>query len=491
MDVLLLAFRLILAAVLGVAGASKLADPAGSRKALADFGVPVSVTSSLSIFLPLIEIASATVLLFTSLSWYGAVAGTILFAAFSAGMIVQMAKGKSPNCHCFGQLHSEPVSYKSLVRNAVFLVPAVTLVTAGSGRQGLGLADVNMAVAQLFAVFLCVLLLAAAVFFLRKISDQQTQIIRRVELLELISKDGEQVERREAGHPQDGLPIGANVPNFNLPDIQGGSFTNSDLQTLRRPSIFFFVSATCTPCKVLAPRFDEWEAELGSRVNLIFVSSGTPDENVGKFGSGAEKIVLLQSEREFADLFQARWTPTAVFVNVAGRVASHPATGDAAIIDLMDRIRASELADDYVHFASTLPGRPQTAASVGKELPEFSTAAVGGEIVSSTGLRGKPTLLAFWSPDCPHCVQMIDKIKEWDRAKGASDPQLVLFSSADPDKLRVLGLVSSVVSDKDFDLSGKLGMYGTPSAVLIDRKGRFASEAAVGAANIWSLVGRN
>ena len=60
-----------------------------------------------------------------------------------------------------------------------------------------------------------------------------------------------------------------------------------------------------------------------------------------------------------------------------------------------------------------------------------------------------------------------------------------------PEKLRELGLNSPVVSDKDFDLSGKLGMYGTPSAVLVDENGRFASEVAIGAANIWALVGRN
>lgn len=491
MDVLLLIFRSVLAGVLGVAGGAKLADPAGSRKAFASFGVPAWAVSPLAIVLPVLEIGSAVLLMFSAVSWYGALTGTILLTAFSVGMIVQIAKGRSPDCHCFGQLHSEPVSYKSFARNAVFLIPALSLAAAGPTRQGLSLADMNLVVAQLFAVLMCVLLLAGAVFFLRKISQQQTAIMRRIELLELISKDGEQVERHDAGHPQDGLPIGAQMPRFELNDINGAVVTNAEVSSFGLPSLFIFVSPTCTPCKALAPRFDEWEAELGGRVRFVFVSSGTAGENEGKFGSTENRSVLLQKERELADVFQARWTPTAVFVDVGGRIASHPATGDAAIIELIDRIRSSDLSKDYVHFSTPAAGRPTSVASVGKEVPDFSIDAVGGELISSDRLGGKPTLLTFWSPDCPHCVQMIEEIREWDRTRGTEGPEFVLFSSGQPEKLRELGLTSPVVSDKNFDLSAKLGMYGTPSAVLIDENGRFASEVAIGAANIWALVGRN
>ena len=34
------------------------------------------------------------------------------------------------------------------------------------------------------------------------------------------------------------------------------------------------------------------------------------------------------------------------------------------------------------------------------------------------------------------------------------------------------------------------GMFGTPSAVLVNDEGKIISETAVGAANIWSLVGK-
>ena len=48
-----------LSCVFAVAGVAKLADPPGSRRAIAGFGVPVRLASPLAIVLPLIELAIA------------------------------------------------------------------------------------------------------------------------------------------------------------------------------------------------------------------------------------------------------------------------------------------------------------------------------------------------------------------------------------------------------------------------------------------------
>jgi uncharacterized membrane protein YphA (DoxX/SURF4 family) len=52
-DVALLASRLLLAAVFVVAGLAKLADRAGSRQAMRDFGVPVRLAAPFGLLLPL------------------------------------------------------------------------------------------------------------------------------------------------------------------------------------------------------------------------------------------------------------------------------------------------------------------------------------------------------------------------------------------------------------------------------------------------------
>src|SRR4051794_14745051 len=120
MDVFLLILRLGLAGVFGVAGIAKLFDPAGSEKAFNEFGLPPVLAKPMTIILPAVELAIALSLLFVSSSWYGAIAAGLLLGAFIIGMLVQMAKGNAPDCHCFGQLHSEPVGLSSVIRNVVF-----------------------------------------------------------------------------------------------------------------------------------------------------------------------------------------------------------------------------------------------------------------------------------------------------------------------------------------------------------------------------------
>lgn len=57
MDSFLLVARLLLALVFALTGAAKLADRAGSRQAIVDFGLPAGLASPLGVLLPLCELA--------------------------------------------------------------------------------------------------------------------------------------------------------------------------------------------------------------------------------------------------------------------------------------------------------------------------------------------------------------------------------------------------------------------------------------------------
>ena len=59
MDTLILAARLLLSLVFGVSGFAKLANVAGFRKSLREFGVPDSLTAFLGVLLALAEITVA------------------------------------------------------------------------------------------------------------------------------------------------------------------------------------------------------------------------------------------------------------------------------------------------------------------------------------------------------------------------------------------------------------------------------------------------
>src|SRR5689334_19470291 len=109
--------RSILAIVFGLAAITKLADRAGSSKAMEDFGLPRAMVRPLRVLLPLAELLVTFALLAPQSGWSGGVGAAVLLALFSAGIVFNLARGRKPDCHCFGQLHSEPVGWATLRRN--------------------------------------------------------------------------------------------------------------------------------------------------------------------------------------------------------------------------------------------------------------------------------------------------------------------------------------------------------------------------------------
>jgi peroxiredoxin/uncharacterized membrane protein YphA (DoxX/SURF4 family) len=493
MEVILLLIRIILFGIFALAGIGKLLDLQGSEKAVKDFGVPEDLAKPFSVLLPVAEIFIAILLLFVQTSWLGAIAGFLLLLVFIGGMLYQMAKGNAPDCHCFGQIHSEPVSLKSLIRNVVFAGLAFVLIVSGSENQGLSLFDSTNVSSEgnfmsLILGFATVGLLAAAVYFLKLISEQQTQIMRRIEILELTSHEGKEIERENVSDPREGLPIGASVPDFELPDVNGRNVAFEHLLAQAKPMLFFFVSPSCIPCAALLPEIEGWQKELEGRINFVFISSGKAKENSDKFAGGNPKQILLQKDREVSTLFGAPWTPTALLINADGTIASHPAAGDAAIRELIKKTKAQNFAEKFLFVVNgNGNGKPP---KIGESVPEFSIEDLSGKQINHDNFQGKKTLVAFWSLTCPHCINMAEDLREWESQKGHDQPNLIVFSSGEPDANKKLNLKSPVLIDKEYEIAQNFGMQGTPSAVLVNEDGRIVSETAIGAEQIWALVGK-
>jgi len=141
MGLALLIARLLLAGVFVVAGLAKLGDLAGSRQAMRDFGVPALLAAPFGLLLPLAELAVAIALIPTVSAWWGALGALVLLLLFIVGIGYNLARGRQPECHCFGQLHSTPAGWPTLMRNLVLAIIASFIV--GLGRVNAGLSIVN------------------------------------------------------------------------------------------------------------------------------------------------------------------------------------------------------------------------------------------------------------------------------------------------------------------------------------------------------------
>ncbi len=494
MEIILLLIRLLLAVIFALAGIGKILDLEGAEKAVKDFGVPQNLAKSVSVALPIAEIVIALLLLFSSTAWFGAVSGFLLLLVFIGGMLWQLAQGNAPDCHCFGQIYSEPVSAKSLIRNAVFAILSFFLVIRGTDGQGASLLDssINSTEGNLMSLilgFATVGLLAAAVYFLKIISDQQTQIMRRIEVLELTSFEGGETKREDVSQPTNGLLIGTRAPDFVLPDINGKKVSLKQILAASKPILVFFLSPNCGPCEALMPEIESWQNELKGKINFVFISNGKVKENLTKFGGTSLKQILIQKEKEVMGMFGAQWTPTVLAISSEGFIASRQAVGDKAIRQLIQNTKDAFVPDEIL-IVSPPTGEGEAETLLGENLPEFTLPDLSNKTVSSNDLLGKKTLITYWSITCGYCNQMLDDLRAWDKNKGADEPELLLLSRGEVESHKNLQLDSTVLLENEQDVSSRFGMQGTPSAVLINEDGRVISEIAVGADQIWELLGK-
>jgi methylamine dehydrogenase accessory protein MauD len=334
MHVALLVARVLLVAVFSGAGITKLADRAGSKQALVDFGVPASLAVPLGVLLPLAELAVAAALIPASTAWWGAVGALVLLLLFVGGISANLARGRKPECHCFGQLHSEPAGWKTLVRNGVLAAVAGFVVWwgyGGAGPSAVGwLGDLSAAQIAVLIVGLAVLgLVAAQWLFLLHLLRQYGRLLARVESLE-----GE--------GPAEGLSVGETAPDFELPSLDGNTVTLESLRASGKPVVLLFTSPDCGPCVEIFPQIEQWQAKHSATLTIAVVSEGDRGQNATMASEHALTNVLLQEDWEVGEAYGADWTPSAVLIYPDGTMGSPMHGGTREVMEFLARTGEKE-----------------------------------------------------------------------------------------------------------------------------------------------------
>src|SRR6185295_18651603 len=291
----------------GVAGVTKLIDPPGTREAVKNFGAPEPLAPALAIILPIVELAIAAGLLFNSTRRASAVAACLMLVLFVVAISINLARGRTHDCHCFGQLYSRPLGWPTLARNVVFALAAAfvfwqTGVQPGSSILEM-LAQLNSFQWLLLAVAIAVVI--AGVIYLQRRHKLQA----------------------EASSTSKGLPLGSPAPQFKLTAYAGGTISLKRLLAYGKPALLIFTNPTCGPCVVLFAEVKEWQKAHSDQLTIALISFGSIKENFVNVARNGLGTVLLQHEREVAELYGANVTPTAVVVGTNGKIASRLAAG--------------------------------------------------------------------------------------------------------------------------------------------------------------------
>jgi peroxiredoxin len=482
MDVALLLCRVGLAAIFVVAGVGKLVDRTGARRAAVDFGAPQALAPPLALVLPLAELAVAGLLLPQGTARWGAAGAVALLAVFSAAIGFALAHGRAPDCHCFGQLHSEPAGAKALVRNGALGAVAAFVLAAGWSAPGpdalawIGRLD-GAGTLTLVVGSVALLALVAGGWTLFEVMRSYGRVLVRLERVERALEDaGVSLDDVEPAMPAVGRTPGTEAQAFSLLDALGATVTLDDLLEPGRRLLLLFTSPSCGPCVALIPKAAAWQSEHEDVLTIALVSGGEPEAVRAETEEHGLARVLIDDGLAVYEAYEANGTPSAVLVSPDRKIASWVASGPDRIERLVRDAVAGHAGDGG-------------GLAVGEPAPQLALPDLKGRAVELSEFRGSDVALLFWNPACGHCRSMHEDLLAWEAGRSAEETRLVVVSSGDAAATTQERFASRVVLDADFEAGAAFSARGTPMAVRIDSEGNVASPLAAGADAVLALLG--
>ena len=319
MDLIIVLLRIALSAVFGIAGVTKLLDQGGTRDAVKNFGAPEAIAPALSLALPIAELTIAGGLLLAETAGASALAALLLLGLFVVAISVNLARGHTHDCHCFGQLYSRPLGWPTLARNLIFALGAGIVFWQTGMRTS---SSVFTTLTQLDS-FQWLLMIGA--------------LVMAVGVLAYLHRRQKRLSVKTSVAPK-GLPLESIAPPFELAAYAGGKSSLTQLLAYGKPLLLIFTNPTCGPCVVLFEEVKEWQESHSEQLTIALISFGTIKENFVNVARNGLGQVLLQQEREVAEKYGANVTPTAVVVNTSGRIASPLAAGADEIRKLLSTV---------------------------------------------------------------------------------------------------------------------------------------------------------
>ena len=371
-ELALLAPRLLLTLTFLVAGVAKIGAPRRSMQMLRDFGVP-RVLQGLGLLLAPAELLVAAGFIFAATALYAAWSAAGLLALFILGIAVNLWRGHTPDCHCFGQVRPAPTGWATVARDSVLLACSAWLAASGRALSTNLWSSFDLLTGMQWRI---VTVAAAALLFALLTDTRRDPSARDEETWDVWWDD----DKSEGGPPAAprrstprrttaravaasagpegtdpppnpvqlsglGLEVGTPVPDVSLGDFDGRRYPIASLLTGGVPVAFVFSTPSCPSCQKLMSRLPGLAAASAPDLQVALVSRGTREQNLEKLREPGSVRLLRQDQYEVSEAFNCTATPAAVIVSPDGRIDSTLAQGGLAIVKLIsdtsDRLRAA------------------------------------------------------------------------------------------------------------------------------------------------------
>lgn len=331
-------------------------------------------------------------------------------------------------------------------------------------------------------------------WFAYQLTVQHGHALLRIELMEL---ELEELTARVPEVPEEtiGLPPAHVITDFELPDLAGRGHTL--WQRGGRPILLIFFDPRCRFSRRMLPDLARLEPyPTDGRPLPIVVSTGEAEENRALMERhGVTCTVLLQQEREVADVYQAPGTPMGYLIDARALTVGGLVVGGEGLLALAEPDRESALGgqlrprEGYTLWTRRGPDLHR-GLRAGAGAPDFRLPRVGGGELSLRDYRGQCLLLVFSDPACAPCEPLMRELETLQpRLEGR---QILMVSRGDADANRAmverLGLSFPVGLQARWEVSRAYRLLAAPVGFLVDEQGILASGAALGAPAILALL---
>jgi uncharacterized membrane protein YphA (DoxX/SURF4 family) len=313
MDAFSLVARVLLAVLFAVAAVGKTLDRRGSEEAAGGFGVPAALAPPAVVGVVICESLVSFGLLVSATATWAAALSLALLALFTVAIARVVRRGDDVTCNCFGQLQSASVGWPTLVRNLLLAAAAALVVVVGPGTS---LAAVELDRLALLATSIGVIGLAAVVWRLRLDNGRLQALV-------------------DAPASRVGLPVGADLPDVELRDLDGAPVALGSRVGRGMPALLVQVGLNCAPCHALMPELVRWTDALADTLAVVIISAGEQEPNrvfADRFGVPG---LLVDRDHRLPAAVGIVPTPSAFVVDGHGRAAGAPAMGAPAIEALL------------------------------------------------------------------------------------------------------------------------------------------------------------
>jgi peroxiredoxin len=352
----------------------------------------------------------------------------------------------------------------------------------------------------IFGMVLPWLLVGLAVWLGYQFLRQMGRVLLRLDALEQQLKQRSvpapaQAPARPPAAPA-GLPLAAEAPAFELPDLEGKPGTLA--QYRGRKVLLIFFNPQCGFCTKMIPELAALPADPGPGVPVpLIVTTGKLEDNRRLFQEHAIRCpVLLQEQMTVASKYQVQGTPVGYLIDEHGKIASAMAIGKDALLQLSQGADTAAAGKEGQSKGKANRGLQasrinRAGLKAGTAAPAFRLPRLGGGELALEDFRGRRVLLVFSDPKCGPCDQLAPDLEKLHRQ--GSDVQILMIGRGDPEanraKVTTLGLSFPVVLQRQWEISLLYGMFATPIGYLVNEDGILAADTAVGVEPILALLG--